>query len=87
MKKENLQMKLIEKLVEKKFNYWREEFIKEVKKEINSKPNRDDKICLGNGKRLAITDGGGIRRFEVFKIIESLSIILKDKDKISGDLE
>jgi len=85
MKEENLQMKLVNKLVEKKFNYWREGFIKEVKKEINSEPNRDDKICLDNGKRLAITDGGGIGKFEVFEIIESLSIILKDKDKISGD--
>ena len=36
MKKENLQTKLIESLVEKKFNYWKEEFIKRLKKEIKS---------------------------------------------------
>jgi len=28
---ENLQMKLIEKLVNKKFEYWKEEFIKRLK--------------------------------------------------------
>ena len=36
MKEENLQTKLIESLVEKKFNYWKEKFIKRLKKEIKS---------------------------------------------------
>ena len=36
MKEENLQTKLIESLVEKKFNYWKEEFIKRLKEEIKS---------------------------------------------------
>ncbi len=31
MKEENLQTKLIESLVEKKFNYWKEKFIKRLK--------------------------------------------------------
>jgi len=36
MKEENLQTKLIESLVEKKFNYWKEKFIKELKEEVKS---------------------------------------------------
>ena len=36
MKEENLQTKLIESLVEKKFNYWKEEFIKRLKEDIEN---------------------------------------------------
>jgi len=36
MSEENLQTKLIESLVEKKFNYWKEEFIKRLKEDIEN---------------------------------------------------
>ena len=36
MKEENLQTKLVESLVEKKFNYWKEKFIKRLKEDIEN---------------------------------------------------
>lgn len=35
MKEENLHIKIIEKLAKKKFEYWKEEFVRKLKEEIN----------------------------------------------------
>ncbi len=38
---QNLQMKLIDKLVKKKFEYWKEEFIKRIKDALNTDDGPD----------------------------------------------
>ena len=40
MKEQNLQIKLIEKLVNKKFEYWKKEFIKKLKENWKAKCKR-----------------------------------------------
>jgi len=39
---ENLTIKLVDKLVEKKFEYWKEEFIKKLKERISEKARTNE---------------------------------------------
>jgi len=54
MKTENLHMKLIEKLSKKKFEYWKEQFIKEILDEIENlyKINEENSLKSGVSEKL-----------------------------------
>ena len=54
MKTENLHMKLIEKLSKKKFEYWKEQFIKEILDEIDNlyKINEENSLKSGVSEKL-----------------------------------
>ena len=71
MKEENLHMKLVDKLVKKKFEYWKEEFIKELKEKLIKEEVKFLQVmCMSGG----IKD---IAMKKVFNRIEELKSIKK----------
>ena len=76
---ENLHTKLIEKLVNKKFEFWKEEFVKKLKED------ESDRIALMKILKLCCDDNDMIEKKEAHKIF--IDILEKRKgeiDKIMG---
>ena len=74
MNEENLHIKLVDKLVKKKFEYWKEEFIKIIEDwchKNNAIPMKD--LFEGIPKsqlKLAITDGGWVNVIKLMNFIK-----------------